>query len=226
MVNVTQQSSLSVLALLPPPHDHINFHSAGEKGFVLAILQQNGKSLERLMNLPLSNNSTDHLTTNAISPVIWSSADKCCVLAKVLWQNYVLIDSVPCVSLSGLTWGLFMFLRRINCADASAQRPASSCSYCYHKISVIAHAVTCFVQQNEVKMINNLKRWSTPYNTPFPLVNDPQRRSPELHLKQYHRLNPCYEMKTAVNNSNTHDAESSPCISTPEISMSVYFSCF
>lgn len=52
-----------------------------------------------------------------------------------------------------------------------------------------------------------------------PVVNDPHRRSPELHLKQQHRrLNLCFgvsttgQMKT-VNNSNTNSADFSPCAS-------------
>lgn len=133
MVNVTQQSSNAALL----PHSHFNLHSVGEKRFVLTILQQNGKSLARPMSLPLSDNSTDHLTTNAISPVIWTSADKCCILAKVLWHNYGLIDSSPCVSLSGLTWDPFRYVFE---ADKHA--------HCYLKISFRARVAINLLQRS------------------------------------------------------------------------------
>lgn len=59
------------------------------------------------------------------------------------------------------------------------------------------------------------------------VVNDPQRRSPGVAFKaipppesllrrSYHR----------TDENNTNDADSSPCISAPEIRLSVCFSCF
>lgn len=207
MVNVARQPSLSEQMLLPP-HYHINFHSAGEKGFVLAILQQNGKPLERLMNLPLSDNSTDHLTTNAISPVIWSSGDKCCILAKVLWQNDVLIDSVPCASLSGPTWELFrnVFDKLCRCICREA------CKLLLPTATIKLASWPTKWGQNDKEpqaMIKPLQHALSP------VVNDPQGRSPKLHLKQYHHQNPCYgvsttgQIKSAVNNRKTNDGGSS-----------------
>ena len=202
MANVTRQSSLSVQTLLPHHRrHHINFHSAGEKGFVGAILQQSEKPLERLMNLPLSDNSTDHLTTNATPLLIWSWADMLQMLAFLpKCCDKIMCSLIRCQLRPCLAWTFFItFLGQMLLIPA----------YSYHWISSLAHAVTCLMQQNKVKMINNLKPWSTPSNTPFLL----------WWMTLSGGLQSCRGKQRQIKQPKR--ADSSPCISTPEISVSV-----